>query len=75
MSGKVTSGLSVVCVEPLKLVVAAVAESVDNAEAEGAAFAETRVVGESPSMVVLVRLSLDHSRWTNHGHNHQGQRR
>lgn len=36
----------------LKLVVAAVTESVDNAEAEGAAFAETRVVGESASMVV-----------------------
>jgi hypothetical protein len=40
----------------LKFVVAAVTESVDNAEAEGAAFVETRVVGESPSMVVLVRL-------------------
>lgn len=43
-----------VWVEVLKLVVAAVTGSVDNAEAEGAAFVGTRVVSESPSMVVVL---------------------
>lgn len=40
----------------MKLVVAAVTESVDNAEAEGAALVGMRVVGESPSMVVRFRV-------------------
>lgn len=60
MSGKTISGSWTVWVGALKLVVAAVTESVDNAEADGAAFAETSVVGESPSMVVLARLEVDH---------------
>ena len=60
MSGKITSGSWMVWVGVLKLVVAAVTESVDNAEAEGAAFVGTRVVGESPSMVALDRLQVDH---------------
>ena len=56
MSGRDTSGLWIVWVGVLKLVVAAVTESVDNTEAEGAALVGMRVVGESPSMAVLFRL-------------------
>ena len=56
MGGRVTSALWIVWVGVLKLVVAAVAESVDSAEAEGAALAGTRVVGESPSMTVRFRF-------------------
>ena len=56
MGGRGTSGLWTVWVEDLKLVVAAVTGSVDNAEAEGAAFVGMRVVGVSPSMVVRFRL-------------------